>query len=78
MKKIFTFAILLTVSSVSYAEQWQILGTRPMGMGGAFVEHLQHGGLQGCLQALRHLRSESGQIGRHGLSVLSVLRWRAM
>jgi hypothetical protein len=37
MKKIFTFAILLAVSSVSYAEQWQILGTRPMGMGGAFV-----------------------------------------
>ena len=37
MKRTFTFAVLLAVSSVSYAEQWQILGTRPMGMGGAFV-----------------------------------------
>lgn len=37
MRKASIFAVLLAMSSVSYAEQWQILGTRPMGMGGAFV-----------------------------------------
>lgn len=37
MKKTLMFVALLAYSSVSYAEQWQILGTRPMGMGGAFV-----------------------------------------
>lgn len=30
-------AVLMMVSAAGYAEQWQILGTRPMGMGGAFV-----------------------------------------
>ena len=37
MKKAHIFTVLLMLSSVSYAEQWQVLGTRPMGMGGAFV-----------------------------------------
>jgi hypothetical protein len=37
MKKGTILGVLLALSSVSHAEQWQILGTRPMGMGGAFV-----------------------------------------
>ncbi len=37
MRKISIFAVLLAISPVLRAEQWQILGTRPMGMGGAFV-----------------------------------------
>ncbi|OGR73161.1 MAG: hypothetical protein A2089_12520 [Elusimicrobia bacterium GWD2_63_28] len=37
MKKIFIILALASAPSVLHAEQWQILGTRPMGMGGAFV-----------------------------------------
>lgn len=36
MKKLIT-AILMFATVSAYAEQWQILGTRPMGMGGAYV-----------------------------------------
>ncbi len=34
---VFTFTILAFGASSVFAEQWQVLGTRPMGMGGAFV-----------------------------------------
>ncbi|MBU2531000.1 MAG: conjugal transfer protein TraF [Elusimicrobia bacterium] len=34
---VFIFTILAFGASSVFAEQWQILGTRPMGMGGAFV-----------------------------------------
>jgi len=37
MKKIFITITLTGFISVLYSEQWQILGTRPMGMGGAYV-----------------------------------------
>jgi hypothetical protein len=37
MKKIFITITLIGFISVLYSEQWQILGTRPMGMGGAYV-----------------------------------------
>lgn len=37
MKKLIIAAALMTLSASSFAEQWKILGTRPMGMGGAFV-----------------------------------------
>ncbi|MBU2573306.1 MAG: conjugal transfer protein TraF, partial [Elusimicrobia bacterium] len=37
MKRLIIITALLALSVSSYAEQWQILGTRPMGMGGAFV-----------------------------------------
>ncbi len=37
MKKINTTIFLLALSSILYSEQWQIMGTRAMGMGGAYV-----------------------------------------
>lgn len=37
MRAVGMVAVLMMVSAAGYAEQWQILGTRPMGMGGAFV-----------------------------------------
>jgi len=37
MKKIFITITLTGFISVLHSEQWQILGTRPMGMGGAYV-----------------------------------------
>jgi|YNPMSStandDraft_1061717.scaffolds.fasta_scaffold00807_14 hypothetical protein len=37
MKKIFITMTLIGFISVLYSEQWQILGTRSMGMGGAYV-----------------------------------------
>ncbi|MBI4655284.1 MAG: hypothetical protein HY746_00905 [Elusimicrobia bacterium] len=38
MKKILIFSIVLLFAGIQCrAEQWQVLGTRPMGMGGAFV-----------------------------------------
>ncbi|MFA7009070.1 MAG: hypothetical protein WC204_09440, partial [Elusimicrobiales bacterium] len=37
MRRLLIFTVLLAVNAAASAEQWQILGTRPMGMGGAFV-----------------------------------------
>lgn len=37
MKKLLIFALCAAAPAALNAEQWQILGTRPMGMGGAFV-----------------------------------------
>lgn len=37
MKNLLITTALILFSAVSHAEQWQVLGTRPMGMGGAFV-----------------------------------------
>lgn len=38
MKKIlFSFLFLFMIVPAAYSAQWQIMGTRPMGMGGAFV-----------------------------------------
>jgi len=37
MKKLFILAVCALAPASASAEQWQILGTRPMGMGGAFV-----------------------------------------
>lgn len=37
MKKIFIIAVCALAPASVSAEQWQVLGTRPMGMGGAFV-----------------------------------------
>lgn len=37
MKKLLIIAALLAAPAGLFAEQWKILGTRPMGMGGAFV-----------------------------------------
>lgn len=34
---VFVFTILAFGASSAFSEQWQVLGTRPMGMGGAFV-----------------------------------------
>lgn len=37
MKKLIIIALCAAAPAALHAEQWQILGTRPMGMGGAFV-----------------------------------------
>ncbi len=37
MKKIKMTVFLLALTSILYSEQWQIMGTRAMGMGGAYV-----------------------------------------